>query len=238
MKINTLKAKSISYGGKRKYSDIKYIVIHYTGNKNDTAKANATYFAKNNTREAGAHFFVDKQGEVYKSIAINRTAYSVGGAKYSDQVRVGGGKYSGKCTNYNSVSIELCDCTTDTNWEQKKACRELVLYIRKKCPNIKFIIRHWDVNGKPCPAPMCGIGNKKWSRLHSFLSNGYEFKAKVIKKAAIRSSAKNTATNRTGTASAGSQVTVGKIAGKWARLKNKDAKGRYQYIILSKLKEL
>lgn len=238
MKIKTLKAKSISYGSKRNYKDIKYIVIHYTGNKGDTAKGNASYFATGNTREAGAHFFVDKAGEVYKSININRAAYAVGGAKYSDQIRVGGGKYYGKCTNYNSVSIELCDCTTGTNWEQMKTTRELVLYIQKKCPNAKTIIRHWDVNGKTCPAPMAGRSNKKWERFHSFMENGYEFKAKVIKKAAIRSSAKVTAINRIGTAEIGTVITVGRVIGKWARLKNKDSKGRYRYIVLSKLKEM
>lgn len=238
MKIKTLKAKSISYGGKRKYSEVKYIVIHYTGNKGDTAKANATYFAKTNTRAAGAHFFVDKKGEVYKSINLNRIAYAVGGTKYSDQVRLGGASYYGKCNNTNSVSIELCDCTSDTNWEQTKVCRELVRYIQKKCPNAKTIIRHWDVNGKPCPAPMTGKNNKKWKRLQCFLSNAYTYKAKVTKNAYIRSSAKIVSTNKIGTIKAGEQVTIAREVGKFGRLKNKDAKGKYQYIVLSKLKEI
>ena len=54
-------AKSISYNSKkRSRKDVKYIVIHYTGNTGDTAKNNADYYATGNTREAGAHFFVDK----------------------------------------------------------------------------------------------------------------------------------------------------------------------------------
>lgn len=36
----------------------KYIVIHYTGNTTDTAKANANYFRSVN-RGASAHYFVD-----------------------------------------------------------------------------------------------------------------------------------------------------------------------------------
>lgn len=60
----------------------------------------------------------------------------------------------------------------------------------------------------------------------------------MIKKAAVRSSAKVTATNRIGTAKVGHVVEVGRIVGKWARLKNKTASGKYKYIALSKLKEI
>lgn len=74
MKMTTKYAKSISYGNKRPLSNIKYIVIHYTGNKGDTAQNNLDYFANGNTRQAGAHFFVDKKGNVGKSIPMNRTA--------------------------------------------------------------------------------------------------------------------------------------------------------------------
>lgn len=38
--------------------EVKYIVIHYTGNSKDTAKANANYFA-GGSRGASAHYFVD-----------------------------------------------------------------------------------------------------------------------------------------------------------------------------------
>ena len=167
IKINKKIAKSISYGSKRSLKDVKYIVIHYTAGKGDTAKNNATYFATGNTRQAGAHFFVDKQGEIWKSINMNRIAWSVGG-KYS--LSNGAGKYYGKCTNANSVSIELCDCCTNTNKKQKLATRKLIRHIQKKCPNVKTIIRHWDVNGKSCPLPMIGTDNKKWIKFLAFIT--------------------------------------------------------------------
>ena len=78
MNYNILLAKSISYGDKRALKDIRYIVIHYTGNKGDTARNNALYFADSNTRQAGAHFFVDKTGEIYKIINLNRIAWAIG----------------------------------------------------------------------------------------------------------------------------------------------------------------
>ena len=37
---------------------VKFIVIHYTGNTKDTAKANATYF-HNDSRGSSAHLFTD-----------------------------------------------------------------------------------------------------------------------------------------------------------------------------------
>ena len=235
IKINERLAKAVSYGSKRELSSIKYIVMHYTGNKGDTAKNNANYFANGNARAAGAHFFVDKQGEIWKSINMNRIAWAVGGF-YSKNNSAG--SYYQKCTNTNSVSIELCDCCTETNWEQMKATRQLVQYIQKKCPNAKTIIRHWDVNGKQCPAPMTGTNNKKWKRLHSFLVNGYQFKAKVTKKAAIRSSGKVTAENKIGTVKKGTVVKITKVVGNWGRLKEKSEAGKYQWISLKKVKEL
>lgn len=160
MKIYNLKAKPISYSPTvRNRKDIKYIVIHYTGNAGDTAKANAYYFATSNKRQAGAHFFVDKNGKIYKSINMNRTAWAVGGLYTRSN---GAGSYYGKCTNKNSVSVELCDCRDNANDVQALAVKHLIKYIRTKCPNAKKIIRHWDVNGKCCPAPMCGTSNAKW----------------------------------------------------------------------------
>jgi len=91
-KIKMIKAKSISYGGNRALSSVKYIVIHYTGNKNDTAENNAKYFANTNTRQAGAHFFVDRKGNIVQSIDIEKTAWAVGGNKYPNCSQTSGGK--------------------------------------------------------------------------------------------------------------------------------------------------
>lgn len=235
VKINKRLAKSISYGGKRDLNDVKYIVIHYTGNDGDTAKNNADYFATGNKTEAGAHFFVDKKGEIWNSIEIDRTAWAVGG--FFTQAN-GAGKYYKKCTNPNSVSIELCDCVKGTNWEQMVATRKLVLHIQKKCPNAKTVIRHFDVNGKQCPASMAGTGNEQWKRLHNYLTKRYQFKAKIIKNAAIRSSGKVTANNKIGSKKKGDIVYVTKIVGNWGRLKKKSADGKWRWISLKKVKEI
>lgn len=157
-----IKAKKNSYGSKRDRNNVRFMVIHYTGNSNDLAISNARYFAETNTRMAGAHFFVDRKGNVVKSVAMNLIAWSVGGL-YGK--REGGGAYYKKCTNANSVSIELCDVAKRyPSDEQVKAVRKLIKHIRKYCPNAKTIIRHFDVNYKLCPARMCGKNNAEWNK--------------------------------------------------------------------------
>lgn len=230
MKMTTKYAKSISYGNKRPLRNIKYIVIHYTGNKGDTAQNNLDYFANGNTRQAGAHFFVDKKGNVGKSIAMNRTAWAVGGDHRSG--RKGEAAYFGKCTNANSVSIELCDMCLKTNWEQMYATRKLVKYIQSKCPNAKTIIRHWDVNGKDCPAPFTNSGNEKWTEFKRFITAGYKFTAVVTKDAALRSKPKLGAVNKKGTAKKGTKVKIAKLNGNWGLTNNG------YWISLEKVKEI
>lgn len=228
--MTTKYAKSISYGNKRPLSNIKYIVIHYTGNKGDTAQNNLDYFANGNTRQAGAHFFVDKKGKVGKSIAMSRTAWAVGGDHRSG--RKGEAAYFGKCTNANSVSIELCDMCLKTNWEQMLVTRKLVKYIQSKCPNAKTVIRHWDVNGKECPAPFIGTSNEKWIEFKRFITAGYKFKARVTKNATLRSSAKISATNKKGTVKKGSVVNIVKMQNNFG-LTNDG-----YWVTLNKLKEI
>ena len=161
-------AKPISYGGDRKYEDVRYIVIHYTGNNNDTAKNNCEFFNKGNTRSAGAHFFVSRDGSVYQSIQMKKIAYAVGG--FVTQKNGAGSLYK-KCTNTNSVSIELCDnASLDPSAAQTEAVRKLVAYIRSVCPNATQIIRHWDVSGKSCPARMTGSNNAKWLAFRAAIS--------------------------------------------------------------------
>lgn len=169
MKIETIKASKYSYRinskgrpVKRNKATVKYIVIHYTGVKRDTARNEGAYFARNHSRYAGAHFFVDRNGSIVKSVPMNYTAWSVGGKKYTNCQQTGGGKKYGICTNSNSVSIELCDIVDrEPSMKQIKATKWLIGYIRSHgCKNATNIIRHFDVTGKHCPATM--MKNTAW----------------------------------------------------------------------------
>ncbi len=160
-------ANKKNYGGKRKTSSIKYIAIHYTANDGDSDEANANYF-KQHIVKASAHYFVDDDS-VTQSVPDDSIAWSVGGSKYSNCSKTGGGKYYGKCTNSNSISIELCDDVKNGKIYPSAKTIENALDLTKKLMkkyNIPAsrVIRHFDVTGKSCPAYWCGTAekNKKW----------------------------------------------------------------------------
>lgn len=173
-------AKPISYGGTRPLSSIKYIVIHYTACKGDTAKNECLCFKNVNQRYAGAHFFADQMGNVYQSVPINRVAWSVGGDVWFTEKEHGGARLYGKATNFNTVSIELCDLVDKAPSDKMvKAVRKLVKYLKKKCPNADTVIRHWDVTGKPCPLTMKGKNNAAWKKFHAEITGSVPYKVKV-----------------------------------------------------------
>lgn len=153
----------------RKYTDVRYIVIHFTAVNGDTAEGEALNFSRPG-RKASAHFFIDRAGSVVKSVDLRNTAWSVGGSRYSDYKKTGGATYYGVCTNRNSVSIELCDMYTKHKYPSKaqlKALYDTIRYIRRYCPNVHGVIRHFDVTGKYCPRTMCkpfGSG-RLWNKL-------------------------------------------------------------------------
>lgn len=165
--LYTKTANKNNYGSKRSISSIKYIVIHYTGNNGDKAVNNATYF-KNNVVKASAHYFVDDT-TVYQSVPDNYVAWSVGGSKYSDCSKTGGGKKYGLCTNANSLSIELCDTIKDGKIYPSEKTIENAITLTKKLMkkygiHASNVIRHFDVTGKSCPSYWCGTAekNNKW----------------------------------------------------------------------------
>ena len=176
-KLKKKYANKNNYGAKRSTSNIKYIVIHYTANDGDTDEGNANYFASRIIK-ASAHYFVDDDS-VTQSVPDNYVAWSVGGSKYSNCKTTGGGKYYTKCTNSNSISIELCDTKKDGKiYPTKKTIENAIELTRKlmKKYNIPStnVIRHFDVTGKTCPAYWCGTSEKNqlWkTEFHNKLSN-------------------------------------------------------------------
>lgn len=155
--INVKTANTNNFGGLR--NNIKYIVIHYTANDGDTAEGNGNYFANNNVG-ASAHYFVDDDS-IVQSVPDNRVAWSVGGNKYPNTK---GAAYYGKCTNNNSISVELCDTKKNgvydfTEATLKNAADLVRLLMKKYNVPIDRVIRHYDVNGKICPKPF--VENEK-----------------------------------------------------------------------------
>ena len=138
-----------NYGTKRNVSNIKYIVIHYTGNDGDSDESNAKYFQKK-IIEASAHYFVDDDS-ITQSVPDDYNAYAVGGKKWNNS----GGRLYGTANNSNSISIELCDTVKNGKvYPTQKTINnaiELTQHLMRKY-NIPAhrVIRHYDVNGKNC----------------------------------------------------------------------------------------
>ena len=150
----SIQKKISSYNfSSRNSNSIKYIVLHYTANKGDTAKNNVDYFY-NGDRQASAHYFVDDTS-IWQSVEDSNAAWSVGD---------GNGVYG--ITNQNSISIEMCcnlsgivSSTTESN------AIELVKYLQGKY-NISNsnVVRHYDASRKICP----NWSENNWSRWINF----------------------------------------------------------------------
>ncbi|MEG1135757.1 MAG: N-acetylmuramoyl-L-alanine amidase [Anaerovoracaceae bacterium] len=146
--------------------EIKYIVIHYVGAVSK-AKDNANYFAGGN-RRASAHYFTDDT-QVWQAVEDKNAAWHCGGGLQGS----GGHKFHDKCTNSNSIGIEMC-CKRKNGKlyiTDKTIARtaKLVKYLMDKYGvSASRVIRHYDVTGKNCPAPY--LNQAKWDKLHETLA--------------------------------------------------------------------
>lgn len=165
VEIKTKLSNEMNYGAVRTLSSIKYIVLHFTANDGDTDESNANYFATGN-RGASAHYFVDDDS-ITRSVPDNFVAYSVGGAKWADCNTTGGGKFYGKVTNGNSISIEMCDTQRNGKYDVSVRTRnntiDLVVKLMSEYKiDLDHIVRHYDINGKHCPVYF--MDNAVWNK--------------------------------------------------------------------------
>lgn len=170
--MKTHLAHRSNYGNQRRAADITYIALHYTANDGDSDECNANYFASPRNPKASAHYFVDDDS-VTQSVPDKYVAYSVGGKKYTDCAKTGGGKLYQTATNRNTLNIEMCDTIRDgTVKAQEATIANTIKLVRKKMQeyniDIDHVIRHFDVTGKHCPAYL--IDKQAWA----------EFKARIL----------------------------------------------------------
>jgi len=133
---------------KGRTKSIAYIVLHYTGNNGDTAKANCTYFSGAN-RSASAHYFCD-ESSIWQSVAEGDTAWHCGtSGTYRHAV----------CRNANSIGIEMCSWRDSGGTyyilpETVERAWQVTRYLMEKYDiPADRVIRHYDVTGKTCPEP-------------------------------------------------------------------------------------
>lgn len=143
-----------------------YIVIHYVG-AISTAWANSLYF-KSVYRGASANWFVDDNEAVQVVKDSDRAWHCGDGLKKGN-----GGKYFNKCTNSNSIGIEMCcfmnngklDISEKTIANTIELTKELMA--KYNIP-IENVIRHYDVTNKICPAPFVE-NESRWNDFKSRL---------------------------------------------------------------------
>ena len=150
---------------------IRYIVIHYTGSEG-TARDNINYFNAGN-RGASAHYFVSQNGEIREYCDPARYyAWHCGGSLESSYHPM-----YGKCTNRNSIGVEICTHYNGKSWEftaaAVNAAVELTKYLMAKfgVPADRVCTHHM-VTGKSCPrvpgwGPVGGSG--EWTKFKARL---------------------------------------------------------------------
>ena len=143
--------------------EIKYIVVHYTAgvsSKDGSAASLADYY-RTTDREVSSDFTVDDAAAVqYNPDIRNRYCWHCGGSKYNTK----GGSFYGKCTNANSIGIEICSTNSTGKMQSANdksysfspaAVANSVELVKKLMAEYNIpadrVIRHYDVNGKPCP---------------------------------------------------------------------------------------
>lgn len=146
--------------------DVYYVVMHYTGNSDDTALANAKYF-KNNVTKTSAHFFVDETS-IYQTVELRDVAYHCGSTK----------GYKTGCRNSNSFGIEMTTAgnykvSTQTQINSAYLCAELcrMAGITDKTVDT-YVLRHYDVNysNKSCPKQY--VQNpSEWTQFKTWVKN-------------------------------------------------------------------
>jgi N-acetylmuramoyl-L-alanine amidase CwlA len=142
---------------------IEYIVIHYTANDGDTAQGNLNYFASN-TVQASAHYFVDESG-VCQSVKDADTAWHCGANSYRHPY----------CRNANSIGIELCSRkkSDGTYYFLDQTVANAAALTKQKMAEYGIdsdhVVRHYDVTGKKCPAPMVD-DEEQWEKFKSALT--------------------------------------------------------------------
>ena len=159
IKINEklIKYNFSSRGGE----EIKYIVIHDTGNTSKGAGAdNHFLFFNAADRQSSAHYFVDGK-QILRVIKDEDKSWAVGD---------GGGKYG--ITNENSISIEMCiNSDGDFNKTYLNTLNLTKNLMNKYSISIENVVRHYDASRKICPNIWKENNWEKWNRFKEDLNN-------------------------------------------------------------------
>lgn len=225
-KINGINVNSSIKTSSRNYNsrtrrNVGYIVMHYTGNEKDTARANANYFATG-SRSSSAHFFVD-DAAIYQGVKLSDIAWHCGGKKY----------YHAACRNSNSFGIEMC-CTAGNYKISDKTIKNSAYLCAYLCELLgigadevdKYVLRHYDITHKKCPAQMANSENDAdWEnfkkQVKSILGGAaLPYKVKITASVLNVRAGVGTSYKVTTTVKKDEVYTIVEVSGGWGKLKS------------------
>lgn len=153
--------RQIKYNRSKRYENIRYIVVHDTGNTavGADAEAHFNYFNGGN-RGSSADIFVDDR-EIW--IVNDYPDY------YSWHCGDGKGRYG--ITNANSIGVEMC---INADGDRNRAIENTAYVVRHLMKELNIpidrVVRHYDASRKNCPASMSKNNWAQWYEFKKLLS--------------------------------------------------------------------
>lgn len=150
--MRSLCAHPSNYTAGRGGNAVQYIVIHYTAGAttaDGAAEANCIYFSRNANLGASAHYFVCDGYAVWSSVPEGDTAWHAGNW----------------AINQRSIGIEVCSAGAFTEAEVDRLAWLVQHLMGKHGIPASHVIRHFDANGKHCPAYY--VDAARWKALHA-----------------------------------------------------------------------
>lgn len=147
---------SANYTRGRGGNSVQYIVIHYTaGSKTaeGAAFANCIYFGRESVG-ASAHYFVDDGYTIWQSVSDGDTAWHAGNW----------------AINQRSIGIEVCSAGAFTEAEIDRLSWLVQQLMGRYGVPASRVIRHYDANGKRCPAYY--VDDARWAALRARITGG------------------------------------------------------------------
>lgn len=148
---------STNYTKGRGGNGVQYIAIHYTGGSRTSegaAEANCIYFGREANLGASAHYFIDDGYTIWQSVSDGDTAWAVGNW----------------AINQRSISIEVCTAGAFTENEIDRLTWLVRHLMSTYGVPADRVIRHYDANGKHCPAYY--VDSARWSALRGGITTG------------------------------------------------------------------
>ncbi len=138
-------------------NSVQWLVIHYTAGAktaDGAAEANCIYFGREANLGASAHYFVCDGYTIWQSVSESDTAWHAGNW----------------AINQRSIGIEVCTVGAFTEAEIERLTWLIQHLMAKYGITADHVIRHYDANGKHCPAHY--VDAVRWKELRARITTG------------------------------------------------------------------